>query len=142
MGACELPMFNPSHFFCNIKNITDYPMSYGYQRAFSTAFKAILDRENFKGVTYLRSFAPSHFQVGEWNCLRKKPWRSNEVILESSNLDLYIPQMKEFKVAVRKGKGSGLRFRAMDTTHAMLLRPEGHPSRYGHWPEENVTHPV
>jgi hypothetical protein len=27
----------------------------------------------------------------------------------------------------------------MDTTAAMVLRPDGHPSRYGHWAHENVT---
>ena len=27
----------------------------------------------------------------------------------------------------------------MDTTQAMLLRPNGHPSRYNHWPHENAT---
>ncbi|GAB2278199.1 Protein trichome birefringence-like 19 [Dionaea muscipula] len=130
--------------FCNIKNLTDYPMSYGYQRAFHTAFKAILGRESsFKGVTYLRTFAPSHFEGGEWNkggnCLRKKPYRSNEVSLEGINLDLYIAQMKELKVAQRRGRERGLKFRVIDATQAMLLRPDGHPSRYGHWPEEKVA---
>uniref|UniRef100_J3MD71 Trichome birefringence-like C-terminal domain-containing protein n=1 Tax=Oryza brachyantha TaxID=4533 RepID=J3MD71_ORYBR len=27
----------------------------------------------------------------------------------------------------------------MDTTPAMVLRADGHPSRYGHWAHEKVT---
>ncbi|GAB2212361.1 hypothetical protein Drorol1_Dr00020322 [Drosera rotundifolia] len=129
--------------FCGILNMTDYSMSYGYQRAFRTALKAILGRKNFKGVTYLRTFAPSHFEGGEWNkggnCLRKKPFRSSEITLEGNNLDLFIAQMKAVKVAQHQGRNKGLKFRVIDATQAMLLRPDGHPSRYGHWPEENVT---
>jgi hypothetical protein len=35
--------------------------------------------------------------------------------------------------------GSGTRVMLMDTTAAMLLRPDGHPSRYRHWALEKVT---
>ncbi|GAB4827439.1 Protein trichome birefringence-like 19 [Ancistrocladus abbreviatus] len=129
--------------FCQLPNVTDYSIAYGYQRSFHTAFKAILGRENFKGITYLRTFAPSHFEGGEWNkggnCLRRKPFRSNEATLEGVNLDLYIAQVEEFRVAEREGRKKGLKFRLIDATQAMLLRPDGHPSRYGHWPHENVT---
>ncbi|GMH27180.1 hypothetical protein Nepgr_029023 [Nepenthes gracilis] len=118
-------------------------MSYGYRWAFRTAFRAILGREKFKGITYLRTFAPSHFEGGEWNkggnCLRKRPFKSNETILEGVSLDMYIAQIEEFRVAEKRGKERGLKFRVIDTTQAMLLRPDGHPSRYGHWPNENVT---
>ncbi|KAL9254642.1 trichome birefringence-like 19-like protein [Drosera capensis] len=131
--------------FCGIQNMTDYPISYGYQRAFRTAFKAILGRKNFKGVTYLRTISPSHYEDGVWNkggnCLRKKPFRNSEMTLDGDDLDLYKAQMKEVKAAQREGRDRGLKFRVIDTTQAMLLRPDGHPSRYGHWPEENVTRP-
>ena len=33
----------------------------------------------------------------------------------------------------------GLKFRLFDTTQAMLLMPDGHPSRYNDWPLENMT---
>ncbi|GLT61077.1 hypothetical protein SLA2020_338080 [Shorea laevis] len=48
-------------------------------------------------------------------------------------------QVEEFRKAEREGKKRGLRYRLLDTTQAMLLRPDGHPSRYGHWAHENVT---
>ncbi|GFY82891.1 TRICHOME BIREFRINGENCE-LIKE 21 [Actinidia rufa] len=103
--------------YCQIDNITDLPMYYGYRRAFRTAFRAINGLENFKGIVFLRTFAPSHFEGGLWNkggnCLRTRPFRSNETNLEGEELELYMTQMEEFR--------------------------DGHPSRYGHWPHENVT---
>ncbi|XP_051119049.1 protein trichome birefringence-like 19 [Andrographis paniculata] len=126
--------------FCQFPNITDLPMTYGYRRAFRAAFRAINGMKNFRGVTFLRTFAPSHFENGIWNaggnCLRQRPFGSNETILEGMNLDLYMIQLEEFRVAQRHGEKE---FRLLDTTQAMLLRPDGHPSRYGHWAHENVT---
>lgn len=126
--------------FCQLPNLTDLPMTYGYRRAFRTALKALDERESFKGVTYLRTFAPSHFEDGLWNeggnCLRQQPYKSNETILEGLNLDIYMIQLEEFRIAQRAGEKS---VRLLDTTQAMLLRPDGHPSRYGHLPSENVT---
>ncbi|KAJ8428516.1 hypothetical protein Cgig2_009203 [Carnegiea gigantea] len=129
--------------FCQIPNLTDYSIAYGYQKVFRTAFRAILERENFKGIVYLRTFAPSHFEGGLWNqggnCLRQKPYKSSEINLQGVDLDLYMAQLVEFRKAQKLGRRRGLRFRLIDMTQPMLLRPDGHPSRYGHWPNENVT---
>ncbi|QHO10047.1 Protein trichome birefringence-like [Arachis hypogaea] len=112
-------------------------------KAFRTAFRAINNLENFKGITYLRTFSPSHFENGLWNqggnCVRTKPFRSNETQLEGLNLEFYMIQLEEFKVAEKEARKKGLRLRLLDTTQATLLRPDGHPSRFGHWPNENVT---
>ncbi|KAL9157992.1 hypothetical protein ABFS82_08G039100 [Erythranthe guttata] len=114
-------------------NVTDYPMTYGYRRVFQTALKAI------NGVVFLRTFAPSQFENGKWNeggnCPRRRPYRSTEKILEGENLDLYMIQLEELRATKKVGKKE---FRLLDTTQAMLLRPDGHPSGYGHWPDENV----
>lgn len=48
-------------------------------------------------------------------------------------------QLEEYRGAEEEGRKKGLRYRLMDTTQAMLLRPDGHPSKYGHWAHENVT---
>ncbi|KAF5747435.1 protein trichome birefringence-like 19 [Tripterygium wilfordii] len=129
--------------FCQIENVTDLTMYYGYRRAFRTAFRAINSLKNYKGITLLRTYAPSHFENGLWNkggnCVRKRPFRSNETALEGANMELYMIQLEEFKIAEKLGQKRGLRFRLLDTTQAMLLRPDGHPSTYGHWPHENVT---
>ncbi|XP_057739608.1 protein trichome birefringence-like 19 [Arachis stenosperma] len=129
--------------YCLLENVTDLNMTYGYRMAFRAAFRSINRLENFKGVTFLRTFAPSHFENGLWNqggnCLRTRPFRSNETQLEGSFLELYRIQLEEFKIAEEEGRDKGLRFRLFDITQSMLLRPDGHPSRYGHWPNENVT---
>ncbi|KAL5808250.1 hypothetical protein ACOSQ3_028941 [Xanthoceras sorbifolium] len=125
--------------YCLLDNVTDLPMSYGYRKAFRTAFKAINSLENFKGITFMRTFAPSHFENGLWNeggnCARTRPFRSNETALEGVDFELYMTQLEEFNIAEKQGK----KFRLLDTTQATLLRPDGHPSRYGHLPNENVT---
>nr|GEV57006.1 protein trichome birefringence-like 19 [Tanacetum cinerariifolium] len=129
--------------YCQKENITDYPGTFGFRRALRTAFKGIMSRKNFKGVTMLRAYAPTHFEGGEWNaggdCTRKKPYKSSQVTLEGTNLELYLIQMEEFKKAQRKAVENGLKFRLMDITQPLLLRPDGHPSKYGHWPNENVA---
>ncbi|CAH9090986.1 unnamed protein product [Cuscuta europaea] len=129
--------------YCLIENVTDMPMSYGYRMAFKTAFKAINNLKNYKGVTFLRTFAPSHFEGGEWNdggtCPRHLPLKKNETLLDGTNLEMYLAQMEEFKVAQKEGKMKGLKYRLLDMTYAMLLRPDGHPSRYGHLPRDNMT---
>ncbi|KAK6912998.1 PC-Esterase [Dillenia turbinata] len=102
--------------------------------AFQTAFKAINTIEHYKGITFLRTFRVSHFEDGAWdkggNCKRKRPFRRNETSLVDYNLSMYKSQMKEFRVAKRQGRKRGLRYRLMNTTQVMLLRPDGHPNVY------------
>ncbi|KAF5190502.1 trichome birefringence-like [Thalictrum thalictroides] len=129
--------------YCLDKKISDLSFYYSYRKAFRTAFRAINSLKNYKGITFLRTFAPSHFENGLWNeggnCVRKRPFRGNETHLDSRDLELYTTQLEEFKFAEREGVKKGLKFRLLDTTQATLMRPDGHPSQYGHRAEENVT---
>ncbi|CAI8592044.1 unnamed protein product [Vicia faba] len=129
--------------YCLLENVPDLTMYHGYRRAFRTAFKAINNLKNFKGITFLRTFSPSHFENGIWNqggnCVRRKPFRSNETELEGVSLEFYMIQLEEFKLAEKEGRRNGKKFRLYDVTQATLLRPDGHPSRFGHWPNDNVT---
>ncbi|KAL8546161.1 hypothetical protein ACS0TY_006039 [Phlomoides rotata] len=126
--------------FCQLPNITDRPHTFAYRRTFRTAFKALNERRRFKGVSFLKTFSPSHFENGLWNeggnCVRRRPFRSNQTALAGLDLDMYLTQLEEFRAAQRKGEK---RFRLLDTTQAMLLRPDGHPSKYGHWPDDKVV---
>ncbi|KAL2335316.1 hypothetical protein Fmac_016529 [Flemingia macrophylla] len=129
--------------YCSLKKVTYLTWHYGYRKAFRTAFKALINSQNFKGVTLLRTYAPSHFENGVWdkggNCVRTKPFKSNETSLDGYNLELHKIQVEEFKTAKKKGKKKGLKFMLLDTTQAMLLRPDGHPDKYGHPQNENAT---
>ncbi|CAL5370784.1 unnamed protein product [Camellia sinensis] len=124
----------------NIPHLTSY---FSYRRAFRTAFRAINSLSNYKGLTFLRTFAPSHFEGGYWDkggdCARKRPFRNNETSLEGYNLEFYSIQVQELKIAQRLGRRKGLKYRLFDVTQAMLLRPDGHPSKYGHWPQAKVS---
>lgn len=66
--------------------------------------------------------------------MRTRPYRRGEVVLEDYSLEMYLIQLEELRIAQKAGKRSGGKFRLFDATMAMLMRPDGHPSRYGHWP--------
>lgn len=129
--------------FCQVSNITDLPKTYGYRKAFRTSFRALNSLKNYKGITFVRTLAPHHFEDGEYNnggdCVRKSPFKRNEIALEGDNLEFYKVQVEEYRAIERLGKRKGMKFLLIDTTRVMLLRPDGHPSRYGHWPNANVT---
>ncbi|GFY86823.1 similar to TRICHOME BIREFRINGENCE-LIKE 19 [Actinidia rufa] len=128
---------------CNKNNIKELDVFYTYKMAFRTAFQTLLKARKFRGLTFLRTFSASQFENGEWNtggdCRRKKPFTRHEMRLDWCNLEFYKTQVKELKVAERRGKKRGLKFKVLDTTEAMLMRPDGHPSHYGHWPQDNNT---
>ncbi|OMO98809.1 hypothetical protein CCACVL1_04064 [Corchorus capsularis] len=127
---------------CQLQNVTDLTKFYAYRKALRTAFKAINNLENFKGITFLRSFSPSHFENGLWSnggtCNRTKPFRSNETVLGGDNLETYMIQMEELRAAEKEGRKRGKKYRMLDITQAMLLRPDAHPSKYGYWASKKV----
>ncbi|XP_072970715.1 protein trichome birefringence-like 19 [Typha angustifolia] len=131
--------------YCLDPAVPDLTMYHGYRSAFRTTFRHLIDLRDYKGTTILRTFAPSHFENGEWDkggdCVRRRPFRRNETRLEGINLEMYMTQMEEYRKAEREGREKGVKFRLLDTTGAMLLRPDGHPSRYGHGAGEKVRMP-
>lgn len=70
-----------------------------------------------------------------WNkggiCERSRPYKSNETKLEEEHLEFHAIQLEEFRAAKSDGMSRGFKFRLIDVTNAMLLRPDGHPSVYG-----------
>ncbi|KAD3640973.1 hypothetical protein E3N88_30196 [Mikania micrantha] len=129
--------------YCSKSTIRHRPSAFSYRRAWRTAFRAINSLKNFKGIVFLRSFVPSHFEGGRWDkggdCVRTKPFKSNESMMEDYNLEMYKTQMQEYKFGERDGRRRGIRIALMDMTQVMQLRPDGHPSKYGHLPSQNVT---
>ncbi|KAI4387857.1 hypothetical protein MLD38_000249 [Melastoma candidum] len=122
---------------CKLENVSDLTTFYGYQMAIRSTFEALNGMENYKGITYLRTFSPSHFENGTWDhgghCHRTKPYKRNETTLEGDSLKYYIIQLEEFKKAKEEGEKRGLKHRLLDITRVMLLRPDGHPDTHGHW---------
>ncbi|OIV90170.1 hypothetical protein TanjilG_01624 [Lupinus angustifolius] len=128
---------------CGKKNVTDLGHYYGYKKAFRTAFGTLLNLRRFKGVTFFRTFSPSHFENGDWNkggnCIRTKPFSNEEMKLDGYVLETYLTQVKEFKAAKKVAIKRGLKFNMIDSTEIMLLRPDGHPNNFGHGKDKNVT---
>ncbi|KAH0905268.1 hypothetical protein HID58_044771 [Brassica napus] len=91
--------------YCYIPGVRNVGAHFAYRRALRTTFKTIIGLANFKGEVFLRTFAPSHFEKGEWdkggNCLRTRPFRSNETELEGMNLETHTIQLDEFRIAKR-----------------------------------------
>ncbi|EYU44283.1 hypothetical protein ABFS82_08G038800 [Erythranthe guttata] len=144
--------FRPSYFYlnrtligclyCPEANVTHLPSAFSYRWAFRTAFRAI---NGGAGVAFLRTLAPSHFEGGPWDkggdCVRTGPYKRNETGLEEYNMEMYSVQLEEMRIAQKAGRGTGGKLRLFDATNMMVLRPDGHPSKYGHWPVANRTIP-
>lgn len=128
---------------CHKNNIKNLTMFYGYRKVFRTAFRTLTRLRNFKGVTILRTLSPAHFENGEWDkggsCTRTRPVKNSEMKLDEADLEMYMTQVEELRAAERKGRKKGLKFRILDTTECMVVRPDGHPNHYGHGAHENVT---
>ena len=128
---------------CQQENVTALTYSYGYRKAFRTAFRSLISLKDYKGVTFLRTFSPAHFENGDWNkggnCVRTRPFTKEELKVDQFIWEMYFTQVEEQRAAAKEGRKRGLQFSLLDTTEAMLLRPDGHPNHYGHSPHRNMT---
>ncbi|KAF0931418.1 hypothetical protein E2562_004546 [Oryza meyeriana var. granulata] len=135
--------------YCLVPGVADLTLRYSLRAAFRTALRALLTAggaAGFGGTVVVRTLSPtSHFEGGEWNkggdCRRTRPYAAGEARVAVRDLDLHAAQVEEFRraEAAARASGSPARLLLLDTTAAMVLRPDGHPSRYGHWAHENVT---
>ncbi|CAM0947190.1 unnamed protein product [Alopecurus aequalis] len=127
---------------CRVPGVPELTLRYSLRAAFRTALRAITGLEGFAGTLIVRTLTPtSHFEGGDWNtggvCERTRPYVEREV--DGRDLELHEAQVQEFVAAEQEAGKSGARMMLLDTTSAMVQRPDGHPSRYGHWAHENVT---
>ncbi|KAI3665781.1 hypothetical protein L6452_44414 [Arctium lappa] len=131
--------------YCPESTIHHRSSTFSYRRAWRTTFKAINGLKNFKGIVFMRSFAPSHFEGGGWDkggdCVRTKPFKNNESVMEDYSLEMYKTQLQEYIIGEREGRRKGIKITLIDVTQVMQLRPDGHPGRYDHWPLQNVAMP-
>lgn len=124
--------------YCPGTNFTQLGFYFAYRKALRLAFKSINTSPDYKGLTFLRTFTPDHFENGRWDnggtCERTVPYKNNEIVMEGMNTEMYKIQLEEFEKAAKDGAARGLKFRLIDTTWASLLRPDGHPGpyRYSH----------
>lgn len=123
-------------FYCSETNVTDYNSSHIVHLAFQTAFNYIMDCKNCKGglLTLMRTFAPAHFEGGVWNtggyCNRMSTLSEADIDLGRSDWELRSIQVEEIERARKEGEMQGKKFRVLDVTRAMLMRPDGHPGAH------------
>ncbi|GLT33997.1 hypothetical protein SLA2020_085450 [Shorea laevis] len=128
---------------CSVKNITSLSVYHGYRMAFRTTFRTLLSLKSYKGVTFLRTFSPAHFENADWdkggNCLRTRPFTNQERKSDDYIWEFYLTQVEEVRAAKDEGRKRGLQFVLLNTTEIMWLRPDGHPSQFGHSRRRNET---
>lgn len=130
---------------CERRKIKDLSYYYGYRKAFRTALRTIASLEGYRGVTFLRTFSPAHFENAEWNkggsCERTRPYSKEQMRFDGYIFETYKTQVEEFRTARKVARKRGLKFLMMDTTEIMLRRPDGHPNNHvWHAVNQNVTH--
>jgi hypothetical protein len=129
-------IFIPLNF---TSNITNY---YHHRMAFRTSLRALNDAD-YRGKVIMRTMSTfSHWEGGAWNkggdCKRTRPYGRNETLsINDTEREFYKGQLEEFSEAEKVAAARGAEMVLMDLTPAMRMRPDGHPSRYGHWPHEN-----
>ncbi|KAI3713101.1 hypothetical protein L1987_71672 [Smallanthus sonchifolius] len=138
---CELPVFDPVEFLEMMRGKSLAFVGDSVARNHMQSLLCLLSRVRNENGN--RSFLPSHFECGRWDkggdCVRTKPLKSNESVMADYNLEMYKTQLQEYKFGEREGRRKGIKIGLMDMTQAMQLRPDVHPSKYGHWPSQNVT---
>ncbi|XP_050225782.1 xyloglucan O-acetyltransferase 4 [Mercurialis annua] len=120
--------------YCNEPNITDRGINFAVTMAFRAALSHINQCRKCKGmVTLLRTFSPSHFENGSWDtggsCNRTAPFRKEKIDFTSREWELRNLQVEEIEKANRRGR-QGKRFKVLDITRTMLMRPDGHPGAF------------
>ncbi|KAF2573732.1 hypothetical protein F2Q70_00006060 [Brassica cretica] len=134
--GCDLPIFDPNEFLEMVRGKSMGFVGDSISRNQVQSLLCLLSR-----VEYPEDISSSPdiaFKGGD--CARTRPYRRNETIPEVSDLKIHDIQLEEFRAAEEgMKKKMGLRLRLMNTTQAMLLRPDGHPGRYGHLQTEEVS---
>ncbi|CAL5054570.1 unnamed protein product [Urochloa decumbens] len=120
----------------------EMPVSGAVRAAFRTALGAIAAREGFRGKALVRTVTPAHFENGEWNtggdCVRTRPFRRGERDRDAVVAEFRAAQVDALRDTAAMSQRNGAELRLLDITEAMELRPDGHPSRYGHPPGGSV----
>lgn len=126
----------------DVRNVTELAVHRALHAAFRTALGAVAAREGFRGQAVLRTVTPAHFENGEWNtggdCFRTRPFRRGERTLGAFETEYRSAQVEAFRETEAAAVRNGAEFLLLDITEAMNMRPDGHPSRYGHPPGGSV----
>lgn len=120
---------------CQDKNLTELGFEHLYRRTFQEVFRFILST-NHKPVVFFRTWAPDHFENGEWfnggTCNRVLPYKKGEYNGRYMEHVMRGIELEEFNRAIAAVNGSGDmgRLKLLDTYSLSSMRPDGHVGPY------------
>lgn len=118
--------------FCPGTNMKEIGFHVAYRKAVHTVLKGLLSLPNFNGVILLRTFAPDHFENGQWDtggtCSRIVP---GAVPITETNKLMHEVEVSELETVAREVSAiDAARIKLLDITELAQLRPDGHPGPY------------
>ncbi|KAK1619643.1 hypothetical protein QYE76_025160 [Lolium multiflorum] len=123
-------------------NLSELAVPQALRAAFRTALGAAASHKGFRGKAILRTLTPAHFENGGWNtggdCVRTSPYRRGDRTLGAFEAEYRSAQVEALRETKAAARTNGAELLLLDITEAMDLRPDGHPSRYGHPPGGSV----
>ncbi|KAI4343133.1 hypothetical protein MLD38_027670 [Melastoma candidum] len=109
-----------------------------FDTAYQKVLRHVMDRvatSGHRGTIFFQTMTPQHFENGEWNdggtCSRTSPSKAGEFTLKEMNRVLQGIELGEFKQGKSKADKNGVDLKLLDFTDMNLMRPDGHPGRYG-----------
>lgn len=119
---------------CKNKNLTEITFEYSFRKSLGEVFQFITSTPH-KPVVFYRTWAPSHFENGEWSsggtCNRTLPFKPGEAGDREQDNNMWTVEIEEFSKAVgNKEHNHTDRLKLLDTFGLSLLRPDGHPGPY------------
>ncbi|XP_022995830.1 protein trichome birefringence-like 24 [Cucurbita maxima] len=118
---------------CPKRNCTELGIDFAYRRSLRSALNFIVASKH-KGMIFMRTSTPDHFENGEWSsggtCDQRAPIKEGEIGLKELTKILRHVELEEFKKAEVKASRNGMNLKLLDLTQLSLLRPDGHPGSY------------
>jgi len=122
-----------SHNFGGLQTSKNMRFEDAYRTAWHNVLKGVGLIPGYKGITFLRSFAPEHFENGRWDtggsCPSTDP---GSAPLNSLNKLMYTLQIEEFQNVSKEisSTEAAARLKFLDITNLAQFRVDGHPNAY------------
>ncbi|CAM0957359.1 unnamed protein product [Alopecurus aequalis] len=121
--------------YCQDKKLTELGFEHLYHRTLQAVFRFISSTHH-KPVVLFRTWAPDHFENGEWfsggTCNRVLPYRKGEYSGKYMDNVMRGIELDEFKKAMLAVNSSGdvVKLKLLDTYSLSSMRPDGHAGPY------------
>ncbi|XP_031255487.1 protein trichome birefringence-like 23 isoform X2 [Pistacia vera] len=119
--------------YCPKRNLTELGFDYAYNKTLYHVMDFIATSKH-KGLVFFRTSTPDHFENGEWHnggtCKKTSPVNEGEIEIKDLHRILRNIELAAFQDTAAKAVENGVKFKLLDFTNLLLLRPDGHPGPY------------